>query len=450
VAADLTGANRWKIMRINTSLEALITEDEKYRKMNSGQQLYKNLNLLKFQMAANSPTPDGYSEPRDTERWPLEQEMRRAEPGETAVEMWICYDNLHRTTTKILNRSLEIAHGYTDTPSGRDPLIGVPCVPIPGRVIGDSYYNWIGPLAAYQTKIKRARGDEILINLWQQYIHREGALRSSQMFWRPGGFMSISTEDPSRPLSDSIMLLPRKPVFQEAFAEEGWAQQQAESTASADAVSQGVEATQKSRDVTAAEVNQRVMSSAGRAQFEVLYHEMVFKKPLLQMVFDLAKMNMTEAKQVRILNDEGDEEGRRDITLQDIQRPIDIIVGGGIMEATQQERISEIREISAMIAQPPFTEYARVPELMTDLIKATRTLSKRSKRYVKSEEQVQADRAAQMAAEMAAAGTPAGPGGPAAPLAEGGGPPGAAGPQQPAGAAKEDQAGRPGEVEETV
>jgi hypothetical protein len=448
VACDLSNANRWKIERVQTSYEALVAENEKFKETHGGQQLYNNLEMLRFDTQGQHTQKDSYEEPRDTERWPLSEGYLKGDPGETPVELWVCWDNISRTTTKIANRRVELAHGLTDTPNGLDPLLGVPAIPIPGRVYGDSIFNWVGPLAAYQTRIARARGDEIMLNLWQQYLAREGVLRNTQLFWRPGGFLGIETEDPNSKIGDHVALLPRRPVFQEAYSEEGHRQQQAESTAGADAVSQGVEATSKSRDVSAAEINQRVMHTATRGQLEQLMHEVAFKKPFLQRVFDLMRMNMTEEKVMRITED-GD---YQKVDLRDIQRPIDIVVGGGLLENTMATRMNELREVKEMISKPPFMEYANVEPIMVDLLKATETLGKRSKKYVKSQEEVDQKRAEDAAAQAAAAGASA-PG--AMPPIGGAGPEagGPVNPEQLEGPGGSDAGGGPsggGVVEETV
>jgi len=403
LAVDLGGigsGRRWAIERIQTSLEALRYADEQHFEA-TGIHLYNNLDELEDSTGDPVGQQESYEEPRDTEHWPLTNEQVTGDPGSTIVEMWLCWDNIKRTLTKVGNRRVELDHGLAPTPQGLDPYLGVQAVPVPGRAYGESYIHWIGPLAQYQTRIARARADEILLNIWQQYIYREGTLRNLQWFWRPGGGMAMESSNPDRELSKDIMLLPRRPVFQEAYSEEAYRDKQSADTAGADATSQGVEPTTKSRDVTATEMNQRVLQGASRMQLENLYNEVSFIKPFLQMQFDLIQMNMTEEKMIRI-TDDMDETVDKSVDLRQLQRPIDIVVGGGLLEASQQEKLNELREIRDLGESQNYGPHIRHNSVAQELVKATRTLGKNSSRFVKTEEEVQREQQERQAAALAA------------------------------------------------
>lgn len=403
LAVDLAGQGnnrRWAIERVWTSLEALKRENEKFKE-ETGEDLYKNLEMINWHQASPTVTRESYEEPRDTEHWPLTDDQITDDPGETKLELWLCWDNVYGTLTKYVNRSIQIAHGVAPTPDRRDPYVGAPAVPVPGRIYGDSILHWVGPLITYQTKIARARADEVLLNVWQQYLYREGSLRQSQWFWRPGGAMAVEQSNPDKPVDHDVKLLQRRPVFQEAFSEEGYRQQQTEATAGADALSQGIEATSKSRDVTATETSQRVLQGATRYQTEILYNEVTVKKPILQKVFDLLRANLTQPKMIRILDDQED---FLPIDLRQLDRPIDIVVGGGVREATQQEKINELREMIQLGNSPNYGPYLKHGEIVKELFKNTRTLSRSSHRFVRSEEEVKREQQAQAMAMAAAQG----------------------------------------------
>jgi len=403
LAVDLGGIGknrRWAIERVLTSVEALEEEDEKYKKA-TGMPLYKNMEMLSRHWASPATTRESFEEPRDTEHWPLTADQITDDPGEEQIELWLCWDNIKRTLTKIANRSVVLAEGLAPTPDGKDPYIGAPAVPVPNRVYGDSILHWVGPLAQYQTRLARARADEVLLNIWQQYLYRAGSIRSTQWFWRPGGGMAIEQADPNQDISKDVKLLDRRPVFQEAWTEEGYRQSQAESTAGADALTQGTEATNKSRDVSATEISQRSMLGGNRHQFNHLYREMGLKKPLLQKVFDQLRMNLKEPKLIRITDDLED---RIPVDLRDIDRPIDITVGGGVAEATLQERLNELREVAGFASNPEFLRYMKTGEILKAILKATKTLRKNAGRYVKTQEEVDREQAklAAQAAQQAA------------------------------------------------
>jgi hypothetical protein len=364
VAVDLSGANKWKIERIETSLEALQWEQDNHKK-ETGENLYDPAALealVQYHQSSTGMVSEMPEEPRDTEHWPIGQETVEGNPGETPVELWLCWDNLEKTLTKIANRSVLLDHGMAPTPDGLDPIISSPSLAIPGRIYGESILHYIGPLAAYQTRIARARADEVLLGIWQQYIFREGAVKNSQFFFTPGGAMEIEAPY-DRPLSDSVTLLPRKPIMPEAYNEETYRQSQAEAAAGADRVSQGVEATAKSRDVSATEIQQRVLQGASRYQLENLYTEETFKKPLLQKVFDLLRQHMTRSRTVEVLGEQ------MQVDLADLERPIDIVVGGGIREYTKVERQQQMQQLIQLSSNPAYEPYFKKPQLLEELLK---------------------------------------------------------------------------------
>lgn len=439
LAIDLVhnGQRRWCIERVVTSLNALKTEDANYRRANNGRALYKNLTQLDSSMNSTL-TLESYEEPRDTEHWPLDEAQMDAgvDPGDRAIELWLCWDNLKRTLTKIANRSVVLAEGKAPTPDGLDPYLGVAAVPVPGRAYGDSFLHWVGPLAVYQTRIARARADEVMLNIWQQFIYREGTVRNTQLFWVPGGGLAIDHPNPDRPISDHIQIFPRRPVFQEAWQEEGYRQQQAESTAGADAVSQGVEATSKSRDVTAAEINQRILQGSARYQLENLYIEVAFKRPLFGKIFDLLKQNLTSAKSVRVLN--------QDIVvdLRSLDRPVDFKIGGGLNEISRAEKKQQAENMVNLASNPVFGAYLKPREILLELLSSWGRKDK--SQFVKTDQEVQDAMAKAAAAAQGMGQQPGGgpqgnrpgqrgPGGGPGPSREGGGNAGTPGGPAPAG-----------------
>jgi len=435
LAVDLYGRRRWAIERVDTTLAALRLENENYKREND-EDLYDGLELVEFESMAVGHDNDNVREPEDYEHWPMQSGPYNSSPGEIPVELWLCWDNVKKTLTKIANRKIVIAHGLADTPDGLDPYIGEPAIPVPGRAYGDSILNWTAGLHIQQTRISRAIMDETLMNLFQQYLMREGSLGSTQMYWRPGGISTIggSNANPDKPISDSIYLVPRRPMPPEAFRQRSYLQQESEATAGADAVSQGVEATSKSRDVSAAEINQRSLQGASRFQLEVLYKECVAKRPKLQKVFDLLQQNLTQPKLVRILEDT---EGEM-VDLTQLQRPVDIIIGGSLLEATQAEKMQELEKITNLAKIEGFAMVMKYREIFEDYIKGSRTLRRTASRYVKTEEEMKREQAQQAVMAIQAAQTAAPDAASPAPLAL---PPGAEGPGQPGAAGLADAGG---------
>jgi hypothetical protein len=423
IAIDLSNSRKWIIERVQTSLEALQAENDAYKK-ETGDYLYKNLDLV--EQAPNPVHRESHEEPRDTETWPLTEEYVDRDSAETEVELWLCWDNQENTLTKIANRSVELDHGYAPTPDGLDPYISVPAVPIPNRVYGESILNYVGPLAVYQTRIARARADEILLNIWQQFIYRQGSLTTTDMFWRPGGSIGIEGDMmPDRPVSDHVQVFPRRPVFQEAYTEEGYRQQQAEAVGGADAISQGVEATQKSRDVSASEIQQRTLQGANRDQLERLYWESTYVRPLLNKIFDLLRQNMTEEKTVRVLGKS------MTVDLRSLERPVDIVVGGGIHEMSRAEQEKDFEQVMGL-AQNELLGSRLKPEGVWELFFKLKDRGSWTHKLIKSDEEMQSELQAAQGAQAGALGpgSPSAPGQlpPPGPAAEGPGPGKASGP----------------------
>ena len=226
--------------------------------------------------------------------------------------------------------------------------------------------------------------DETLLNMFQQYLYRGDTMKNTTWFFRPGGGARVDQPNHDRPISDSIYLVPRRPLPPEAYAEERYVQNQSEGTSGADAVSQGVEATQKSRDVTAAEINQRVVQGANRWQLEILYKNAVLKRPLMSKIFDLLRQNLTTPRMVRILDDT---EGTP-IDLRSLLRPIDIIIEDQMQGFTQAEKLQEIdRLVNLSKPDTAFGPWLKAREILIEMLRSTRTLRRNTAKFVKTQEE---------------------------------------------------------------
>jgi len=405
IAIDLSGARKWIIERQITSMQSLKADDEEHFER-TGIHLYDPSALDALELGETLPAlqQESYDEPRDTEGWPLTSERIVGTPGENNVELWLCWDNQERTLTKVANRSHQLAHGIAPTPDGLDPYISTPAVPIPGRVYGDSMIHYIDGLQRSQTRIRRARMDEILINLWQQWVFREGTVTSNQGLFTPGGAIEIQGSNPEKPIMNDIGILPRHPVFTEAWTEEQYAQTQAESVAGEDALSMGNEATGKSRDVTATETQQRVLQGSNRKNVEHVYWEVGFKVPMLQKAFDLLKQNLTTPQSMRVLG--------KDVTidLRNLDRPVDFEFGQDLFGPSKTDQQAQSQEEVALAESPTFGPYMKPHEILVEKNKVWGR--KNVERFVRTEEEVEQKRQADMAAAAAAAGgvgSPAGP-----------------------------------------
>lgn len=137
----------------------------------------------------------------------------------------------------------------------------------------------------------------------------------------------------------------------------------------------------KSRDVTASEIQQRVMQGAARFQMSAVEREANWKKPLLQNAFELIRQNMTQPQIIRIIGEDNTFKDKP-VTLADLQLGVDIKVGGGLYEQARHEKKQALQGFLMMGAQPAFAQYLNIPPLLEEIFASEGF--KNPKRFIKS------------------------------------------------------------------
>jgi hypothetical protein len=401
LAIDLNPYYRkWAVERVLTTYEALEAENEAY-KASTGEDLYPGLSTLREVTPQPYIDREGYSEPEDTENWPLYEPGRPwCDPFERPVEMWLCWDNVRGTLTKIGCRKVVLDDGLAPTPRRLDPYIANPAVPIPNRAYGDSTLNWTGDLANRRTRLNRARMDEALLGVFPQFVRREDLVVGAiQRLLRPGGDIVVKAGlDPSRPLKADFDWLQHPPALPDATREDLAAEQEGQLTCSADTLNMGGEATSKSRNVAATEVQQRVLQGSGRMQMENLYKQLAVIRPMLNMTWGLLRQNLTQERLVRYLDPEGEDQQQM-VTLLDLESDVDFKLGGGVYEVTKQQRLQEIQGWVALAASPVFAPVLEPRPILEAL--AQHGDYKGYKRFFKKQQQVNLEREEALTNEMA-------------------------------------------------
>lgn len=369
LAIPLRGPRVWSIERVQTTFNTLVDDNRMYA-AKYGKDLYKNLDALELSQPVMSGTAAGvrkesYEEPRNFEGWPTEEADRWLSDlgNDRIVEVWLCWDERTRRLTKIGNRAIVLDDGMAPTPRGLSPYFGLKGVPIPKRTYGESILHWVYDLCVGHTRIRRARADEIALNLWQQFAYRIGSITSPKMLIRPGGAIGIQTTDPNRPISDNFTVLPRRPILPEAYQEADSIESTAQKIAGADDLAQGNEATNKSRDVSATEAQQRDANMQIRYQMDSLYQDQCFTSQLLNRQWDLWRQNLTEPITIRLF----DKPVQVDLT--QIQVPIDIKVGGGIFQLTKAQRSHDVQELAQLAQSPVFGPHLNAPNILKELLR---------------------------------------------------------------------------------
>lgn len=377
-ATDGTGT--WYIEEIKTTLEALREEDA-----NVGGGLYSNLDRVEGATAASMSFSPDYQEPQNTEGFP--QYYVEHKDG-TPVTLWQCWgwspkwarprDGAAWRLVVIANKGTIIRDVDSPTPDGKPPYFPVKWIPIPGRLFGESILRYVGPLADQQTRLANHRIDEVMLNVWgQMVINSSSGIINNEMMLQPGGALFV----PGKP-SDFVMPLPRTPVRPETYKEDEYRQMQAEHCAGATDLLQGLNSNDRS---TAREIDVKISQAGMRVTAGVLWLEETFKKPLLTAVYKWLQMRMPAERIQRVLASDG---VIYDVPLdiQNIQIPVDIVIGGGLLGMSKQSRLADFQEMIGLGQNPLFAPYLRPGALLQDYYreKGRRDVS----RYVKSDEEV--------------------------------------------------------------
>jgi len=433
---DPSGNGKWYIEDITTTLEEL-------RETQRELQIYDNttLNALEQQIPMSSlgdtqmttrGTGGGYGgmafeynrEPESTEGIP-EYYVSPGRDG-TPVTLWQCWGWVPREVkryndgqwrlTVIANGKYVLRDDPSPTPDGKPPYFPIRSIIIPGRLYGESLINWIGPLADQQTRLANMRLDEVFLGVWGQFIARADSIVSdNQLFVQPGGIIQVDPR-PGEKAGDAFTALQRQPLLPQAYTEDQYRQTQAEHASFASDIFQGVS---PMGGTTATEVERRLQQGNAPHVLSVMYNDFTVTKELLTRTWKWMQMRMPGEKLVRIT----DGMSAR-VNIQDIQIPIDIVVGGGMSTMSKDARIQMDQELIQMAANPTFMMFMKPDKILQRWMKDRGWKSPET--FIKTQEEVMLE---QLQQQMAASGQPMQAGGQmGAPQDSGGALPAEAGP----------------------
>jgi hypothetical protein len=368
LAVPLKGPRRWAIERVGTTINTLVHENRVYAKIH-GRDLYPGLSQLESKLQSGPPGPspetNNLEEAERSEQWPLSEDDLDLPVGgdDREVELWLCWDNLARTLTKIADRTVILDSGLSPTPLGNDPYFSFKAVPIPKRVYGDSILRWVYDQSVANTRLRRARMDEAIISLFQQFFYRVGSITNPKLLLKPGGAIGIRTPDPTADINRNFGVIPRRPIFSEAYVEAQALENEAFSTAAADYLGQGDQATQKARDVTAYEVDRRGANANLRYQLDDVWRDSTFTHQLLYRFFDLLRQNLTEPWIVDVGG------VPTPVTLQQISNPVKIKIAGGMFQTTPAEKQRKVQNLVALAGNERFGPVFNPQEILKEALK---------------------------------------------------------------------------------
>jgi hypothetical protein len=408
------GSGTWFIEEIRTTREQLKEDNKRL----GG--IYRDLDKITGIAGSNMSTSPWFREPEATEG--ISQNLVETQDG-TPVVLWQCWGWVppqYRTDsesdwrlTVIANRGTVIRDVDAPTPDGKPPYFPIKCIPIPGRLFGDSLLKYVGPLADQQTRLSNHRMDEVMLRVWGQLIiDNTAGITNNEMLFQPGGVLFVQGNP-----SEKVMVFPRAPFPQEAYREDEYRQEQAEHAAGDTDIMQGVNDSDRS---TAQEINAKLTQSGMRITAQVLWFEEMFKKPLLTRVYQWLQMRMPAERLQRIIASDGI---IYDVPLniQNIQIPVDIVVAGGMLGMSKNSRLADFQEMVGLGANPAFAPYMRIDEILREYYrtKGIRAVD----RFVKSADEVAMEMAGGMGIQGLGSGQakPGGPAGPAGGAVDAGG-----------------------------
>lgn len=411
---DPTGNNEWFIEEITTTLEKL-----EYLNQRLG--IYRNLGSLASMGLTDQPTDpmnrntaygggSSYGEEDIASIEGFSNTVRDESYDGTQVTLLACSgrvpytpeDGAYYRRTVIANDNIIIRDTVNPTPDMKPEIFGVPSIPIPGFVYGDSVIRYAGPLNEQLNRVENFRMDEVILGVWQQYVANRNAVTSNQLLFQPGGIVFVDT---ANDVQSAFRVLERKPILPQAYQEAGVKSDQIQRTTGATATQQG--AIPQSQDRSATAFAGRTQLGNERFRLMVMWQNMAFKKPLLSRMFALYQRHLPPDRLVRILGT--DWQVPVDISM--IQDDVDINIDADIYELDNVAKNQGLAMLMQAAAQPPFDVWLKPGEILRDTIESA--LNKDGRRYVKTEEEVQMAQFAQAQAALfaAAAGGGAGNGG---------------------------------------
>lgn len=392
---DPSGRQRWFIEQIDVGYEQLMEAAEE----RPG--LYQNLEMVRpFSITPQDTTSDYGNEQNTIEGIPYDT-TRLSRDGPT-VRIWQCWgwvpkeqrgpDGIAWRLQEIANGTVVIRDRPMPTPDLRIPYFPIKSIPIPNRLYGESIIRYIGPLADQMNRIENWRMDEVLLNIWGQYIiNRQAGVTDNKLFLQPGGAMFVDGN-----VNDMAAILPRKPVLPEAYTESANKREQIEAASAATPLVQGLMETNRA---TAREISTRSLQGNARFELMTMWLDYTLKKELFNRVFKLYQRHLPPGRLLRLTADPNQ---MVPIDISEIQEPVDIVINSGIFAFNKEDRMQGCNQmISAMAANPELMKHFRLNSVAREIVSdiGWRNPSK----FVLSEEEVEANDQAAMQQQLAMA-----------------------------------------------
>jgi hypothetical protein len=378
---DNTDKGQWFIEQIDDNVENLKETNKDF-----GGALYKNLSTLNQYKSFQSTSQTsgirtgteavwgtiGSTESRTPPSEAIDgiSEAFRKEPD--YVELWQCwgyvppsvkrYDDTQWRLCVIANRDTLIRDVKAPTPDHRPPYWDVPSIVIPHQPYGDSVLSYIGDLIDKRSQIENFRLDEVLLNMFQQYIiDADSDVGPNDLFKMPGGALFV--HNVKTRLQDVIVPVPRQPVMQDAYIESGQKEQQILETSGATEPFQGKSFGGRT---TATEANLIANVGSGRFRLHTVWLDEVFKKPALERMFHFFQSpRFSDGDVIEVAEDPSMQDT---ISYRELEYDVDIHVDSGKFGSLDQSTIQALMSLYPVFSQDPNTSvYLKPDEILREI-----------------------------------------------------------------------------------
>lgn len=376
---DPSGNNRWFIEQVDVNYDQLI-------EANAEMKVYQNLELIRSTSTLPQDTTSDFGNEQNVVEGIPYDTTKLSNDG-PMVRLWQCWgwvppalrgpDGVAWRLTVIANGVIVIRDIAMPTPDLRIPYFPIKSIPIPRRLYGESIIRYIGPLSDQMNRIENWRMDEVLLNIWGQYIiNRQAGVTDNKLFLQPGGAMFVDGN-----VNEMAAILPRKPVLPEAYNESANKREQIESTSAATPLAQGIMETNRA---TAREISTRSLQGNARFELITMWLNYTLKKEMLDRVFKLYQRHLPPGRLIRLT---GQPNQMIQLDLSMIQEPVDIVINSGIFAFNKEDRLQGMNQmISAMAANPELMKHYRMNAIAREIV--TDIGWRNADKFVLSEEEV--------------------------------------------------------------
>ena len=411
---DPTGNNDWFIEEIETTFEKLESVNRQF-----GGKLYKNMGMLALMSTGKDGTGGRPRRPEDRNEgqggvnsFASEEELTSTEgfsksitsesfDGPT-VKLLICSgrvsyepgDGVRWRRQIIANDHILIRDAILPTPDLKPEYFGVPQIPIPGFVYGDSVVRYSAPLNDQLNRIENFRMDEVILGVWQQYVANRGAVTDNSMLFQPGGVVWVDT---AQDVQSAFRVLDRKPLLPQAYTEAAVKRDQIERTTAATAAQQGSGSGDRE---TATSFQGRVALGNERFRLATMWQNFKFKRELLKRMFGLYQRNLPPGRIVRLLGT--DQALAMDITM--LQDDIDIMINADVSAGENAAKQQALSMFLQSAVNPQLAQWFKMENLLPDVVSAF--IEKDSRKYVRTAEEMSAIQQAEMFTAALGGATP--------------------------------------------